>query len=74
MWKYSCATTPSTRAKSRSEDVAGDAMTRRELNTFSDLFSIAPMLKSLTATMLNRSRSYSRPAAPGPPHASGRGR
>ena len=32
-----------------------------ELNTLSDLFSIAPMLKSSTATMLNRFKSYSRP-------------
>ena len=62
LWKYSCATTPSTRAKSRSVDVAGDAMTRRELKMLSDLFSMAPMLKSLTATILNRLRSYSRPA------------
>ena len=31
------------------------------LKTFSPLFSIAPMLKSDTAAMLNTSRSYSRP-------------
>src|SRR5213075_2552071 len=31
------------------------------LKTLSPLFSIAPMLKSLTATMLKTSRSYSRP-------------
>ena len=30
---------------------------------FSPLFSIAPKLKSRTATIMNRSRSYSRPKA-----------
>ncbi len=30
---------------------------------FSPLFSIAPKLKSRTATIMNRSRSYSRPNA-----------
>src|ERR1700731_701463 len=33
------------------------------LKTLRPLFSIAPMLKSETATMLNTSRSYSRPKA-----------
>ena len=37
------------------------ASTSRLLKRFRDLFSIAPMLKSSTATMLNRSRSYSKP-------------
>jgi hypothetical protein len=31
------------------------------LKIFKDLFSMAPMLKSSTATMLNKFRSYSRP-------------
>ena len=55
----SCATTPSMRLKSTSEAVSLDARISRELKTLSDLFSIAPMLKSLTATMLNKSRSAS---------------
>ena len=37
------------------------ASTYLELKTFSPLFSIAPMLKSSTATILYSSRSYSRP-------------
>jgi hypothetical protein len=41
--------------------VVGVASTSRLLKMFRDLFSIAPMLKSSTATMLNRSRSYSNP-------------
>ena len=41
--------------------VVGVASTSRLLKMFRDLFSIAPMLKSSTATMLNRSRSYSKP-------------
>jgi hypothetical protein len=41
--------------------VVGVASTSRLLKMFSDLFSIAPMLKSSTATMLNKSRSYSSP-------------
>ena len=41
--------------------VVGLASTHAVLNTLSPLFSIAPMLKSLTATMWYTSRSYSRP-------------
>ena len=35
-----------------SVEVSDDATTRRLLNTFRDLFSMAPILKSSTATML----------------------
>jgi hypothetical protein len=49
------------RSKSPSVAVSGVERSKRELKTFRDLFSIAPMLKSSTATMLKRSRSYSRP-------------
>jgi hypothetical protein len=37
--------------------VAGDARTNLVLNRFRPLFSIAPMLKSSTATIMKRSRS-----------------
>ena len=61
LWKYSCATTLSMRSKSMSVAVAGSASRSEELKMFSPLFSIAPKLKSRTATIMNRSRSYSRP-------------
>ena len=61
LWKYSCPTTPCTRSKSASVAAEGLASTHEVLNTLRPLFSIAPMLKSLTATMWNTSRSYSRP-------------
>ena len=41
--------------------VSGLASTYFELKTLSPLFSIAPILKSSTATIMKRSRSYSRP-------------
>ena len=41
--------------------VVGVANTKRLLKMFRLLFSMAPMLKSSTATMLNKSRSYSNP-------------
>ena len=41
--------------------VSGEASTRASLKMLSPLFSIAPKLKSHTATMMNTSRSYSRP-------------
>ena len=53
--------TPSMRANAASVALSAVASTSLLLNRFSDLFSIAPMLKSSTATMLNRSRSYSSP-------------
>ena len=61
MWKYSCPMTPSMRPNAASVALSGVANTKRELKMFRLLFSMAPMLKSSTATMLNRSRSYSRP-------------
>ena len=61
LWKYSCPMTPSILPNAASVALSGVASTSRELNKFRDLFSIAPMLKSSTATMLNRSRSYSSP-------------
>jgi hypothetical protein len=48
-------------SKSASVAVSGEARITEELKTFSPLFSMAPMLKSSTATMLKTSRSYSRP-------------
>jgi hypothetical protein len=48
LWKYSCATTLSMPAKSASVAVAGLASTYLVLKMFRPLFSIAPMLKSLT--------------------------
>ena len=61
LWKYSCAMTASTHRKSVSVAVSASASTNFELKTFRPLFSIAPMLKSSTATIMKRSRSYSRP-------------
>jgi hypothetical protein len=49
---------PRSRRRSR---FRAEASTYFELKMFNPLFSIAPMLKSSTATMLNTSRSYSRP-------------
>ncbi len=48
-------------AKSASVAVSSSASTYLSLKTLRPLFSIAPMLKSDTATMLKTSRSYSRP-------------
>ena len=61
LWKYSWAMTASIAAKSASVAVSGRASTYFELKTLSPLFSIAPMLKSSTATIMKVSRSYSRP-------------
>ena len=62
LWKYSCAMTPSMAAeRPRPSRCPASRAPSRELKMFRDLFSIAPMLKSSTATMLNRSRSYSSP-------------
>ena len=61
LWKYSCAMTVSIAAKSRSVAVSGRASTYAELKMLSPLFSIAPMLKSSTATTMKVSRSYSSP-------------
>ena len=52
LWKYSWAMTPSTHWKSRSVAVSGLARTALALKMLSPLFSMAPMLKWLTATML----------------------
>ena len=59
LWKYSCATTPAPAQSRRSPP--GLASTHDVLKTLRPLFSIAPMLKSFTATMWKTSRSYSRP-------------
>ncbi len=61
LWKYSCPTTDSTLAKSASVAMRGVANTYLVLKMFNPLFSIAPMLKSPTATIMKRSRSSSRP-------------
>ena len=61
LWKYSCPITPSIRLNMASVVCCGAANTNVELKMLSDLFSMAPMLKSPTATMLNKSRSYSLP-------------
>ena len=61
LWKYSWPTTLSTLPKSTSVAVAGLASTNFVLKMFRPLFSIAPMLKSLTATIMKRSRSSFRP-------------
>ena len=61
LWKYSWPTTLSTLPKSMSVAVAGLASTNFVLKMFRPLFSIAPMLKSLTATIMKRSRSSFRP-------------
>ncbi len=57
LWKYSCPTTLSMPRKSASVAVAGVARTYFVLKMFRPLFSIAPMLKSPTATIMKRSRS-----------------
>ena len=61
LWKYSWATTLSTRSKSASVAVRLSASTQEVLKMFRPLFSIAPILKSPTATTINTSKSYSRP-------------
>ncbi len=61
LWKYSCAMTRSMPTKLLSVAVSGVASTRASLKMLRPLFSIAPMLKSDTATMLNTLKSYSRP-------------
>ncbi len=61
LWKYSCPTTDSILAKSTSVAVSALASTYFVLKMFRPLFSIAPMLKSPTATIMKRSRSSSRP-------------
>ncbi|VWD49725.1 hypothetical protein BCO18175_07521 [Burkholderia contaminans] len=61
LWKYSWPTTDSMFAKSVSVAVSGFASTYFVLKMLSPLFSIAPMLKSPTATIMKRSRSSSRP-------------
>ena len=61
LWKYSCAMMASMLAKSVSVAVAGLASTYLSLKMLRPLFSIAPMLKSDTATIMKMSRSYSRP-------------
>ncbi|MNN57789.1 hypothetical protein D3C81_1727940 [compost metagenome] len=61
LWKYSCPTTDSILAKSTSVAVCALASTYFVLKMFRPLFSIAPMLKSLTATIMKRSRSSSSP-------------
>ena len=61
LWKYSCATMLSMAKKSSSVAVSALASTYLVLNRFSPLFSIAPKLKSSTATIMKRSRSSARP-------------
>ncbi len=63
LWKYSWAMMDSMATKSLSVAVADVASTYLSLKTLRPLFSIAPMLKSDTATIMNMSRSYSRPKA-----------
>ena len=63
LWKYSCAMMASIETKSLSVAVLGVASTYLSLKTLRPLFSIAPMLKSDTATIMKMSRSYSRPNA-----------
>src|SRR5262244_1633454 len=63
LWKYSWAMTVSTLLKSWSVAVSGDASTALSLKMLRPLFSIAPMLKCDTATIMKISRSYSRPNA-----------
>jgi hypothetical protein len=63
LWKYSWPTTASMPAKSMSVATRGLASTNLVLKMFRPLFSIAPMLKSPTATIMKRSRSSSRPKA-----------
>src|SRR4029079_17068246 len=61
LWKYSGAMMASIETKSLAVAVADEASTYLSLKTLRPLFSIAPMLKSDTATIMNTSRSYSRP-------------
>ena len=61
LWKYSWATTRSMFWKSPSVAVSGRASTYLVLKMFRPLFSMAPMLKSPTATIMKVSRSISRP-------------
>ena len=61
LWKYSWPTTRSKKAMSASVAVSARPSTRASLKMLRPLFSIAPKLKKLTATIMNRSRSYSRP-------------
>ena len=61
LWKYSWPITLSMAKKSSSVAVAALASTYLVLNRFRPLFSIAPMLKSSTATIMKRSRSSVRP-------------
>ena len=63
LWKYSWAMIASIATKSLSVAVVGEASTYLSLKTLRPLFSIAPMLKSETATIMKMSRSYSRPNA-----------
>ena len=57
LWKYSCATMLSIREKSASVAVAGLASRAEVLKIFRPLFSIAPILKSDTPTIMKRSGS-----------------
>jgi hypothetical protein len=52
LWKYSWPITPSMSAKSASVAVSGPASTYLALKMLRPLFSMAPMLKSLTATIM----------------------
>ena len=52
LWKYSCATTRSISMKSVSVAMSGRASTYLVLKMLRPLFSIAPMLKSPTATIM----------------------
>ena len=61
LWKYSWPTTDSMSAKSVSVAVPAFASTYFVLKMLRPLFSIAPMLKSPTATIMKRSRSSGRP-------------
>ena len=61
LWKYSWPTTLSMPAKSTSVAVAALASTYLVLKMLRPLFSMAPMLKSSTATTMKRSRSSGRP-------------
>ena len=61
LWKYSWATTRSIIMKSESVAVSARASTNFVLKMLRPLFSMAPMLKSPTATIMNRSRSSSSP-------------
>ena len=60
LWKYSWAITPSILSNSSSVVVSEFASISFELKILRLLFSIAPILKCLTATILNNDKSYSR--------------